>query len=305
MSTETNTVLITGGSSGIGYEVARAFLDKGSNVVLNGRNAEKLEAAAKKLGYPDRTATVPGNIGDRRTGEAMVRVALERFGSVDVLINNAGTFNLKPFLDVTEEDLDGYIYGNLKGTYLTTQAVVRQMKKEGGGSIVNIGTVLTNHAMAGLPASAPLVTKGGVHALTTSLAAELAADNIRVNAVAPGVIRTPLYGDADVDSFGSVALVNRVGEVTETTDAVLYLARAKFTTGQQLISLPASMPLSSRTFRSAGNTSTRLHHSLFAASHKTSSFSCGSDSTSMEWVRRVNGSRWTRASSRRKRTWPR
>ncbi len=231
MSTQTNTVLITGGSSGIGYAIARAFLDKGSNVVLNGRNAEKLEAAAKKLGYPERTATVPGNIGDRQTGEAMVRVALERFGSVDVLINNAGTFGPKPFLEVTEEDLDGYIYSNLKGTYLTTQAVVRQMKKEGGGSIVNIGTVLVNHAMAGLPASAPLVTKGGVHALTVSLAAELAADNIRVNLVAPGVIRTPIYGDADVDSFGGVALLNRVGEAKEIAEAVVHLATAHFTTG--------------------------------------------------------------------------
>ena len=231
MSTQTNTVLITGASSGIGYEVAHAFLDKGANVVMNGRNAEKLEAAAGKLGYPDRVAMVPGNIGNRETGEAMVRLALERFGTVDVLVNNAGTFSLKPFLDVTEEDLDGYINGNLKGTYLTTQAVVRQMKKEGGGSIVNIGTVLVNHAMAGLPASAPLVTKGGVHALTVSLAAELAADNIRVNLVAPGVIRTPIYGDADVDSFGGVALLNRVGEAKEIAEAVVHLATAHFTTG--------------------------------------------------------------------------
>ncbi len=231
MSTQANTVLITGGSSGIGYDIARAFLGKNSKVVLNGRNLEKLKAAAERLGHPDRVAVVPGDIGDWKTGEEMVRVAVERFGSVDVLVNNAGTFNLKPFLDVTEEDLDGYINGNLKGTYLTTQAVVRQMKKENGGAIVNIGTVLINHAMAGVPASAPLVTKGGVHALTVSLAAELAGDNIRVNLVAPGVIRTPIYGDADVDSFGGVALLNRVGEVEEITEAVVHLATAKFTTG--------------------------------------------------------------------------
>jgi NAD(P)-dependent dehydrogenase (short-subunit alcohol dehydrogenase family) len=231
MSTQVKTVLITGASSGIGYDVARAFLEKQTNVVLNGRNVEKLKAAAERLGHADRVASIPGDIGEWKTGEAMVRVAVERFGSVDVLVNNAGTFSVKPFLDVTEADLDGYIDGNLKGTYFTTQAVVRQMKKEGGGAIVNIGTVLVNHAMAGVPASAPLVTKGGVHALTISLAAELARDNIRVNLVAPGVVRTPIYGDADVDSFGGVALLNRVGEVEEITEAVVHLATAKFTTG--------------------------------------------------------------------------
>lgn len=161
----------------------------------------------------------------------MVRVALERFGSVDVLVNNAGTFSLKPFLEVTEEDLDGFINGNLKGTYFTTQAVVRQMREQGGGAIVNIGTVLVGHAKSGVPASAPLVTKGGVHALTTSLAAELAADNIRVNLVAPGFVRTLIFGDADVDAFGGTALLSRVGEVEEITDAVIHLASASFTTG--------------------------------------------------------------------------
>ena len=234
MSSQIHTALVTGSSSGIGLDVARAFLERGASVVLNGRNADKLAAVAAKLGDPERVAAVPGDIGDPDTSKAMIQVALERFGSVDVLVNNAGTFGAKPFIEVTEEDLDGYLNGNLKGTYLTTQAVVRQMLKEDGGSIINIGTVLVDHAMSGLPASAALVSKGGIHALTISLAAELAPHNIRVNAVAPGVIRTPIYGDADVHSFGGVALLNRVGEVNETTDAVMYLAAASFTTGHIL-----------------------------------------------------------------------
>lgn len=231
MSTHTKTALITGASSGIGFDIARAFLAKGANIVINGRDAAKLEAASERLGSPERFAIVPGDIGNADTGAAMVSIALERFGSVDVLVNNAGTFGVKPFVDVTESDLDSYIDGNLKGTYFMTQAAVREMKKQRAGAIVNIGTVLIDHAMAGVPASAPLVAKGGVHALTVSLAAELASDNIRVNAVAPGIIRTPIHGNNDVDAFGGVALLDRVGEPAETTSAVLFLADHAFMTG--------------------------------------------------------------------------
>ena len=231
MTTNINTVLITGASSGIGLDVARGSLEKGSNIVMNARNSEKLAAAAQALGHENQIALVPGDIGNRETGEKMVNTAVERFGSVDVLVNNAGIFAMKPFLESTEEDLDRYIHINLKGTYFVTQAAVRQMKKQGGGNIVNIGTVQLMHSMAGVPASAALITKAGMHALTTSLASELAGDNIRVNAVAPGVIRTPIFGDADVDAFGGVALMNRVGEVQEITEAVIHLATASFTTG--------------------------------------------------------------------------
>jgi len=231
MTTNSKTALITGGSSGIGLDAARGFLEEGYNVVIGGRDEEKLKQAIKTLGDEDRTAYFAGNIGEPETGNKMVQLAIERFGSVDVLVNNAGIFGLKPFLENTEEDLDQYINGNLKGTYFVSQAAVKQMKKQGSGSIVNIGTVLITHPSASIPASAALITKGGVHALTTSLASELAADNIRVNAVAPGVVRTPLYGDADIDAFGGIALMNRVGEVEEITDAILHLATANFTTG--------------------------------------------------------------------------
>ncbi|WP_280249280.1 SDR family NAD(P)-dependent oxidoreductase [Nocardia abscessus] len=231
----TKTVIVTGSSSGIGRDIARAFVERGDNVVLNGRSAEKLTRVAAELDAPERVATVAGDIGAAATGTTLVDLAVERFGGVDVLVNNAGIFGAKPFVEVTEQDLDGYLNGNLKGTYFTTQAVVRRLLRQGrGGSIVNIGTVLIDHALAGLPASAALVSKGGVHALTTSLAAELAADGIRVNAVAPGIIRTPLFGDGDEPSSGRLALLNRIGEVAETTAAVLYLADAAFTTGHIL-----------------------------------------------------------------------
>lgn len=231
MIEKNKTALVTGSSSGIGFDIARGFLEKGFNVVLNARNEKKLSNAVRTLGNENRTAVVAGDIGNIETGEKMVRVAIDRFGGVDVLVNNAGIFGVKPFLENTEEDIDEFIHTNLKGTYFVSQAAVRQMKKQGGGSIVNIGTVLVLHPTASLPASAPLITKGGVHALTTSLASELAADNIRVNAVAAGTIRTPLWGDADIDSYGGTTLMNRVGEVGEVTEAVFNLATSSFITG--------------------------------------------------------------------------
>ncbi len=229
----TKTVLITGASSGIGLGVAEAYLDLGANVVLNARNEEKLTAVAQNLGRSDQIAVVPGDIGLKETGQRMVEAAVERFGRVDVLLNNAGHFLSKPFNEYTEEDLDGFLSAHLKGTYFASQAAANQMRKQGGGAIVNITTVLALRGVNAVPASAPVAAKGAMNAITTSLAIELAPDNIRVNAVAPGIIKTPIHGlkDEEFEALDGMQPLGRVGEVKDIVDAVLYLADANFITG--------------------------------------------------------------------------
>ncbi len=234
MSNQNETVLITGASTGIGFAVARAFLDRGSNLVLNSRDPGRLEAAYESLGRPDNVLLVAGDVSDKAVGQRMVDAALEKFGRVDVLVNNAGVFSPKPFLDVEEADLDRYYAINLKGTYFTSQAAIPAMQSQGGGAIINIGTVLVDHALGGFPASAAVASKGAVHALTLQLAAEFGKDNIRVNTVAPGIVRTPIHarnGIENVDDLAGLSLLDRVGEVEEAADAILHLTSAKFTTG--------------------------------------------------------------------------
>ncbi len=198
MTATRSTILITGASSGIGYGIAGTFLQAGWNVVANARNADRLHRAVDRLGFADRVAAVVGTTSDAATGAAMVAAARERFGGVDMLVNNAGEFTTKSFLDVTERDLDHFYTVNLKGTFVTTQAAVRAMQAQGrGGNIVNIGTVLAGHGMSWIHASAALVSKGGIHALTVALAAELSHSRIRVNCVAPSFVRTPLMEGGD------------------------------------------------------------------------------------------------------------
>ncbi len=226
------TVLVTGASSGLGLGIAEAYRKRGANVVLNARNAERLQAVADRLARPTQTALVAGDIALGEVRQRLVNAALERFGRVDVLVNNAGTFSSKPLASYGEEELDQYL-SYLKATFLLTQSAVRPMREQGGGAIVNITTILTFRGVRGVPSSAPIAAKGGVHALTKNLAIELAQDNIRVNAVAPGIIKTPIHGlkDDEFDRLAGMQPLGRVGEVQDIVDAVLYLADANFVTG--------------------------------------------------------------------------
>ena len=224
------TVIVTGASSGIGKEVARYFLEKGDNVVINSSTTEKLEEAYKELGAGENLAMVAGNVSDNSTGEKLVAAAVEKFGSADVLVNNAGIFETRPFLEVDEAYLDRFLNTNLKGTYFTTQAVIPQMLKQHDGVVINIGTPLVNRGFGGVPITAQMASKGAVNALTIQLAAEFGKDNIRVNTIAPGTIRTPMHGDS-ADEAASLHLLNRVGEVEDVAEMVYTVAKSNFITG--------------------------------------------------------------------------
>jgi NAD(P)-dependent dehydrogenase (short-subunit alcohol dehydrogenase family) len=224
------TIIVTGASSGIGKEIARHFLEKGDNVVINSFTAKKLEEVYRELGAGENLAMVAGNVSDKKTGERLVATAVEKFGSADVLVNNAGIFETRPFLEVDEAYLDRFLNTNLKGTYFTTQAVIPQMLKQHDGVVINIGTPLVNHALGGVPITAQMASKGAIHALTLQLAAEFGKDNIRVNTVAPGTIRTPMHGD-DADDSAGLHLLNRVGEVEDIAEMVYTVAKSNFISG--------------------------------------------------------------------------
>lgn len=224
------TVIVTGASSGIGKEVARYFLANGDNVVINSATASKLAATFRELGAGPNLAMVAGSVRDKSTGLQLLQTAVDTFGSADVLVNNAGIFGNRPFLEVDEAYLDSFLDTNLKGTYFTTQAVLPQMLQQRDGVVINIGTPLVDHALAGAPATAPVVSKGAIHALTLQLAAEFGKDNIRFNTISAGIIRTPMHGD-NADQAAGLHLINRIGEVEEVAQMVYAVAKNKYITG--------------------------------------------------------------------------
>jgi NAD(P)-dependent dehydrogenase (short-subunit alcohol dehydrogenase family) len=235
--------IVTGGASGIGKEVATRFVAEGGSVVINGRDAAKAEAAALEIDPTGKRVVVhTGDIALPPTSDAVVKTAIGQFGRVDVLFNNAGIFAPKPFLEVEEAEYDRFLDIILKGKFFAAQAAAKAMKASGrGGAIVQTGSMWGLQAIGATPSAAYSAANAGVHALVKNLAIELAADKIRVNAIAPAVIETPVYGTfltpeqvkAALPTFNAMHPLGRNGQPADAAEALLFLAsdQASFITG--------------------------------------------------------------------------
>ena len=218
--------VITGASQGIGEGLVAGFRQAGYAVVATSRSIAHVDA-------PD-YESVQGDIADPETAERVVERALERFGRIDSLINNAGLFVGKPFTDYTAEDYVALTSVNLAGFFHITQHAIRQMVRQGGGHVVNVSTSLVDHASSDRPSALPVLTKGGLAAVARSLAIEYASRGVRVNAVSLGVIRTPTHDPATYAGLAALHPLGRLGEISDVVDAILYLDRATFVTGEVL-----------------------------------------------------------------------
>jgi NAD(P)-dependent dehydrogenase (short-subunit alcohol dehydrogenase family) len=231
MSGERKTAIVTGGSQGIGAGLVKAFLERGYNVVANSRKITKSGA----LEASDEVALVDGNIAEPATAARIVETALSRFKSIDALVNNAGIFFTKPFTDYTVEDFKSLVSTNVEGFLYVTQLSIKQMlAQKTGGSIVTITAALARNPIRGVTAAVPMITKGGLETITQHLAIEYAKDGIRVNAVAPGAVYTPLHRDTPKDVMESLSPMGRPSTVKDITDAVMYLTDAATVTGDIL-----------------------------------------------------------------------
>ena len=231
MSTKQKTVIVTGASQGIGAAVSRLFLDRGYNVVANSRKI----ADQNELRRADNLALVEGDIGVASTADMIVDIAMERFGSVDALVNNAGIFFAKPFTEYTPEDFSRLSSTNLEGFIYTTQQVVKRMLAQTrGGSVVSITSSLVDHPIAALTASVPMITKGGIDAISRSLAMEYATQGIRVNVVAPGIVDTPLHRSNPKDFLRTLSPLGQIANAKDIAEAVFYLTEASQITGEVL-----------------------------------------------------------------------
>jgi NAD(P)-dependent dehydrogenase (short-subunit alcohol dehydrogenase family) len=226
MGAEQKVVVITGASQGFGEALVKAYRDRNYKVVANSRSI-------KPSSDPE-VLTVAGDVADPKTADRIVQEALARFGRIDTLINNAGIFIAKPFVDYTEEDYASILATNLGGFFRLTKRVAAEMLKQGSGHIVQITTSLIDHANSNVPSVLASLTKGGLSAATKSLAIEYAKKGIRVNAVSPGVIKTPMHAPETHEFLANLHPVGRMGEVRDIVDAILFLENAAFVTGETL-----------------------------------------------------------------------
>ena len=231
MANKQKTIIVTGASQGIGAGLVQSFLDRGYNVVANSRNITKSETFKAS----DKLALVGGNIGESAVASKIVETAIAKFGSIDGLVNNAGIFFTKPFTEYTAEDFKALSSVNLEGFLYVTQGAVKQMlAQKSGGSVVSITTSLVVNPIAGVTASVPMITKGGIEAITRSLASEYAKEHIRFNAVAPGIVDTPMHATNPKDFLKTLSPMGTISSVDDIVDAVVYLAEARHVTGEVL-----------------------------------------------------------------------
>ena len=226
MGKEQKVVIITGASQGIGADLVKGYRDRNYRVVANSRSI-------KPSSDPDVLA-VAGDVSDPATAQKIVSQALEHFGRIDTLVNNAGVFVAKPFTDYTEEDYTSVLALNLGSFFRLSKLVAAEMLKQGSGHIVQITTSLVDHANSNVPSVLASLTKGGLNAATKSLAIEYAKKGIRVNAVAPGVMKTPMHPPETHEFLAAQHPVGRMGETQDIVDAVLFLEGASFVTGEIL-----------------------------------------------------------------------
>jgi NAD(P)-dependent dehydrogenase (short-subunit alcohol dehydrogenase family) len=231
MANAQKTAIVTGASRGIGAGMVEAFLKLGYSVVANSRSIMETNPFAES----PKLALVGGDIGDPKTAARIVDTALSRFGRVDVLLNNAGVYFSKHFTDYTIEDLRALSSVNVEGFLFITQRVIKQMlAQKSGGSIVNITTTLVDHPIAGVNSAVPMITKGGLQAVTRSLAMEYVKQGIRVNAVAPGIVDTPMHKDDPMDFLETLQPMGRISDVKDIVNAAMYLTEAGQVTGEVL-----------------------------------------------------------------------
>ena len=226
MGTEQKVAVITGASQGIGAALVRAYRDRNYRVAATARSI--------KPSNDDGVLTVAGDIADPKTAERVIAEAVRRFGRIDTLVNNAGIFLAKPFTEYTEADFVAALSVNVGGFFHITQRALAEMEKQGSGHIVQVTTSLVDHAIAGLPSVLASLTKGGLNAATKSLAIEYAKRGIRVNAVSPGVIKTPMHPAETHAALDALHPVGHMGEIKDIVDAILYLEGAGFVTGEIL-----------------------------------------------------------------------